>query len=60
MDLKTALALVRRYATEIAEGRIEAKKIAAMTDEELAEFDSVVFSQLKAKQEEAERLAAEN
>lgn len=52
------MALVRRYAVAIAEGRLEAKKIAAMSDEELAVFDEEAFAALKAKQEEAEQLAA--
>lgn len=57
MDLKEVLALLRRYAEAIVEGRIEAKDIAAMSDTELATFDDELSAQLNAAQKEAEDLA---
>lgn len=57
-DVLDILAIVRRYAEAIADGRLNAKRIATMTDDELAEFDTEIYSLLVAKQEEAERLEA--
>lgn len=59
MSTTEVLSLVRRYATAIAEGRIAAKVIADMTDEELLEFEQSKFGELDAKQKEAEDLAKE-
>jgi len=50
-------ALVRAYAQAIAEGRIEAKQIAEMTDEQLKAFRKEKLSSLEDKQREAEDLA---
>lgn len=57
MDINEVIAIVRRYATAIAEGRIEAKKIKNMPDEELALFDNQLWNALKDAQEKAEKLA---
>jgi hypothetical protein len=56
-DLLNALAMVRRYITAIAEGRIEGKAVAAMTDDQLIEFDAVMRGELEAAQAEAEGAA---
>jgi hypothetical protein len=60
MDVVKVLALIRRYAVAIAEGRIEARKIKSMTDAELASYDDDLFAELDAKQKEAEQLAERN
>lgn len=54
--IETALALLRRYALAIAEGRIEASAIGGMSDEELLAFDEQKFNELDQKQKEAEDL----
>jgi hypothetical protein len=53
------LSIVRRYAEAIAEGRIAAKEIINMSDEQLADFDRGAFDRLSALQAEAEDLAQE-
>jgi hypothetical protein len=57
MDLNQILALLRRYAEAIADGRIEARRIETMSDAELAAFDDELQTALEAKQWEAEELA---
>lgn len=57
MDLNEVLAIIRRYAEAFAEGRIEAKAVKTMSDEELAAFDAALTEQLAAKQREADILA---
>lgn len=57
ISIKDALALARRYAVAIAEGRIEAKDLSEMSDEALIEFDEKSFDKFSAKQNEAEELA---
>lgn len=59
MDILKALALVRRIAEAIAEGRIEASAVKTMTDEQLAEFDKEAYQALTEAQAENERLANE-
>lgn len=51
------MAIIRRYAEAIADGRIIAKDVPNMTDDQLAEFDTEMYGRLTAKQEEAEQLA---
>lgn len=58
-DVLKALALVRRYAEAIADGQLEARAVASMTDEELATFDTEAYAALQAKQAEAEALVQE-
>jgi hypothetical protein len=53
------LSIVRRYAEAIVEGRIAAKEIINMSDEQLADFDRGAFDRLSALQAEAEDLAQE-
>ena len=60
ITITEALALVRRYAVAVAEGRIEAKKLASMTDEELKTIEADAFTAFEAKQKEAEQLARES
>lgn len=50
-------AIIRRYATAIAAGRIEAAQVKDMTDEQLEAFDEKLNAEMKDKQSEAERLA---
>lgn len=60
MEWSEIAALIRRYAEAIAEGRIEAKTIASMTDEQLFAFRKAKLESLKEKQKEAEDLANAN
>ena len=57
MDVNNILAIVRRIAEAIAEGRIEASAIKTMSDDELAAYDDELNGILKKKQQEAEALA---
>ena len=57
MQWSEIAALIRRYAVEIAEGRIEARAVAEMTDDELKTFRKEKLSQFEATQAEAEQLA---
>lgn len=56
-EINKILAIIRRYAEAIADGTIDAKKVAGMTDEELAAYDDELVELLGEKQIEAERLA---
>lgn len=56
MQWSEIAALVRAYAQAIAEGRIEARQIAEMTDEQLKEFRKEKLASLEDKQREAEGL----
>lgn len=60
MDWSETANLIRRFATAIAEGRIEAKEVASMSDEQLKEFRKAKLETLEEKQSEAEQLASEN
>jgi hypothetical protein len=53
------LAIIRRYAEAFADGRIDAKAVPSMTDDQLAEFDTQIYTRLLEAQAEAEQLAAE-
>lgn len=51
------LAFGRRIAEAIAEGRVEAKAVKDMTDEQLAEFDTSAYQALVNAQADNEQLA---
>lgn len=59
MDILKALALVRRMAEAIAEGRLEAAAVKDMTDDQLATFDTEAYQALMDAQAENERRANE-
>lgn len=59
LDITKSFAFVRRIASEIAAGRIEAKSIEAMTDDQLAEFDADVYQQYQSERERREELLNE-
>lgn len=59
MDILQALALVRRLAEAIADGRIEAGAVKDMTDEDLATFDTEAYQALVDAQAENESLAGD-
>jgi hypothetical protein len=56
MDITQALSLARRIAEAIAEGRVEAAKVATMTDEELATYDTAAYQALLDAQAANEKL----
>lgn len=58
MDWLKAFEFARRIAEAIADGRLEAKAVKTMTDDELAEFDTEAYQALKDAQAENERLAS--
>lgn len=59
MGIEQIFPIVRRLAGAIIDGRLEAKQIKSMSDEELAAFDDELFTALEAKQAESERLGHE-
>lgn len=56
MSVENYLSIARRYLQAVADGKIEARKLVAMSDEELKAYDQEAFDALEAKQEEAEAL----
>lgn len=59
MGIEEVFAIVRRLADAVVEGRLEARQIKNMSDEELAAFDDDLFAALQTKQAESERLGHE-
>ena len=60
MEWSEVAALIRGYAEAIAEGRIEARHVAEMDDEQLKAFRKERLQSLIDKQKEAEDLANED
>lgn len=57
-DLERIMAIVRRYLSAVAQGRIDARRVDTLTDIELAELDDELAATMADKQREAEDLAA--
>ena len=59
MDVNQVFAIVRRIAEAITDGRLEAKKVAAMSDFEIAAYDGNLFAALTSAQAASEMLGHE-
>ena len=58
-DVFRGFELVRRVAEAIADGRVDAAQVSAMTDEQLAEFDTEMYARYLEVQKEREALLSD-